>query len=166
MVALYAVIFWRERLYADSGLQVIYFALQFYGWYQWLHGGVARDELPVSRVPGRLVLPLAALGVGGTAGMGYTLARWTDQDLSYLDSAIAAFSLIAQWMLARKLLENWLVWIAVDVLAVGVYAYKQLYPTAALYALFLALAAAGYLERKRSLRGAAGEAVVLLPGKQ
>ncbi|MBY0523289.1 MAG: nicotinamide riboside transporter PnuC [Gemmataceae bacterium] len=157
MVALYAVIFWRERLYADSGLQVVYFVLQIYGWYQWLHGGSAHDRLPVSRASGGLMLLLMLLGAVGSAGLGTALARWTNQDMPYLDSTIAAFSLVAQWMLARKLLQNWLLWIGVDLLAVGVYAAKGLYPTVVLYAIFLFLAAAGYVEWQRSLCGTARE---------
>ena len=152
MVALYAYIFWVNRLYADAGLQVVYFVLQFYGWYEWLHGGEGRAELPVGRASARLLLVLAVLGAAATAGLGSALIRWTNQDVSYLDSTITVFSLIAQWMLARKLLENWLIWMGVDVLGVGVYGYKRLYATAVLYAVFLALAAAGYRSWRKSLR--------------
>jgi nicotinamide mononucleotide transporter len=152
MVALYAYVFFRTQLYADAGLQVVYFVMQFYGWYQWLHGGDKHDRLPVGRASARCLLVLENLGLAGTAALGYGLGRWTDQAMPYADSTIAVFSLLAQWMLARKLLENWLVWIGIDALAVGVYARKQLYPTAVLYGVFLALAAAGYLAWRRSWR--------------
>jgi nicotinamide mononucleotide transporter len=158
MVALYAFIFWRTKLYADAGLQVIYFVLQFYGWYEWLRGGEGQTALPVSRTSPRLLLGLGILGVCGTAAMGTALGHWTDQAFPYGDSAVTVFSLIAQWMMARKLLENWLFWIGVDVLAVGIYWAKELYPTAVLYTVFLAMCVAGYRLWRRSLLTAPAQA--------
>jgi nicotinamide mononucleotide transporter len=151
MVALYAVIFWMVNLFADAGLQVFFFGMQFYGWYEWLHGGEGRAELPVRLTPRPLLAPLALLGIACTAALGYTLRRWTRQDLAYWDSGIVVFSLIAQWMLARKYLENWLVWIGVDVVAVGVYWVKDLHATAVLYVVFLLLCVAGLRDWRRSL---------------
>ena len=152
IVALYAVVFYRVRLYADAGLQVVYFVLQFYGWYEWLYGGRGRTELRVTADAARRAAVALRTRGGGTATLGLLLNRFTDQHLSYWDSGITAFSLVAQWMLARKRLENWLVWIGVDVVAVGVYAYKELYPTAVLYAVFCAMAVAGYVAWRRAER--------------
>jgi nicotinamide mononucleotide transporter len=151
MVALYTLIFWHERLYADSGLQVVYFVLQFYGWYQWLHGGREGDELPPTRAEIELLGVLVVLGGLASGMLGWALRRWTDQDVAYLDSVITVFSLIAQWMLAKKLLENWLVWMGVDALAVVVYFWKGLYPTSVLYGIFLLMCVAGYLEWERAM---------------
>jgi nicotinamide mononucleotide transporter len=153
MVALYFYIFYESKLYADMGLQAVYFVLQFYGWYQWLHGGEKRQELPVSRTPRRLLFLLAALGALGTVGLGWVLRTYTDAAIPYWDSTATAFSLVAQWMLARKFLENWLFWIGVDVLSVGIYVYKELYPTAVLYAIFLVMAATGFVQWKKTLPG-------------
>ena len=150
MVALYTFIFWRERLYADAGLQVFYFGMQFYGWYQWRHGGQADGPLRVHRTPPARLAALLAAGAVGTFVLGFLLSRYTNQDLAYWDSGVTAFSFVAQWMLAKKYLENWLVWIAVDVLATGVYFVKNLYPTAILYGIFIALAVAGYREWRRA----------------
>jgi nicotinamide mononucleotide transporter len=152
MVALYAWIFYHSRLYADAGLQVIYFGLQFYGWYEWLHGGAGHDRLPVGRASARCLLLLAGLGTAGAAALGHLLGRYTDQATPYADSTVTVFSLLAQWMLARKLLENWLVWVGVDALAVGVYVARGLYPTAVLYAVFLVMAGAGFLAWRKSWR--------------
>jgi nicotinamide mononucleotide transporter len=152
MVALYSVIFWRSKLYADAGLQVIYFVLQFYGWYEWLYGSKGHTPLPVSRASPRLLLALGLLGVVATAAMGTALWHWTDQSFPYGDSTVVVFSLIAQWMMARKFLEHWLVWIGVDVLAVGIYWRKDLHPTAVLYGVFLAMCVAGLVSWRRSLR--------------
>ena len=151
MVALFAYVFFNTQLYADAGLQVIYFVLQFYGWYQWRHAGPGRTTLAVRRAHWVLLLGLSILGAAGTLGLGFVLGRWTNQALPYADSAVAAFSLIAQWMMAHKLLENWAFWFGVDVLAIGVYHAKDLYFTAGLYGVFLVMAVFGHLEWRKSL---------------
>ena len=151
MVALYTVVFFQAKLYADAGLQVVYFVLQIYGWYEWLHGGKARGKILVTRISLRLGVVLVVVAVMATALMGYLLATKTDAALPYWDSTATVLSLIAQWMLARKIIENWLVWITVDLLSIGIYAAKALYPTMALYAAFLVLAAFGWIEWRKSL---------------
>lgn len=154
-VALYVVVFYHAKLYADMGLQVVYVAISAYGWYHWLHGGERRTELRVSRTPRPAVLLLPLLVTAGTLLLGGFFARRTDASLPYLDSALTCASLAAQWMMTRKYLENWLVWVAVDLAYVPMFLYKRLYPTAALYAVFLVLAALGYREWRRSLARAA-----------
>ena len=151
-VGLYIIVFYESKLYADTGLQVVYVVLNAYGWYHWLYGGKNRTELPVSRTPARLGAGLVALGVAGTAVLGTLLARNTDAALPYVDSMTTSTSLIAQWMMTRKLLENWIIWVAVDVIYIGMYVYKSLYVTAILYLIFLILSAMGYLEWRRSYR--------------
>jgi nicotinamide mononucleotide transporter len=150
-VALYIFIFADARLYADAGLQAIYLALQFYGWYEWLHGGAHHDRLHVTRAPARTLGIALGVGAMGTVALGTALARYTNQALPYWDSGIAAFSLVAQWMLARKLLQNWLLWFVIDVVAVGVYFARGLYPTTVLYAVYLVLAVAGWRSWTRSM---------------
>jgi nicotinamide mononucleotide transporter len=150
-VALYIFIFGSARLYADAGLQVVFLVLQFYGWYEWLHGGAHHDKLTVTRSSLPVLIATLLVGTAGTAALGTALAKYTDQALPYWDSAIAAFSIVAQWMLARKLLENWIYWFLIDVVAVGVYFARGLYPTTVLYAVYLGLAAAGYLRWRRSM---------------
>jgi nicotinamide mononucleotide transporter len=152
-VSLYFVVFYEAKLYADMGLQVVYFALSLYGWYQWLYGGENRTELHVSRVTVSLGLRLTAIALVTAAVLGTILARFTDASIPYLDSATTSTSLVAQWMMTRKILENWAVWVAVDVVYVGMFIYKQLYLTAGLYAVFLVLAVMGYVKWKRSLEG-------------
>ena len=158
-VLLSAVVYHGARLYSDAGLQLVYFALSVYGWYQWKFGGADRTELPVSRTPRRRVPLLAAIVVAGTAALGLLTTRYTDvlahnpAWVPWTDATLTAASLVAQWMMTRKLLENWLVWIAVDVVYVPLLAYKGLYAFAALYAVFLALAVKGYADWRRDLRG-------------
>ena len=150
-VSLYFVVFYETKLYADMGLQVVYFVLSLYGWYEWLYGGENRTELHVSRTSRRLGVRLFAIGVASTALLGTVLARFTDAALPYVDSATASTSLVAQWMMTRKILENWAVWVAVDVVYIGMFIYKGLYLTTLLYAVFLILAIMGYVQWKRSL---------------
>ena len=151
-VGLYIIVFYESKLYADTGLQVVYVVLNAYGWYHWLYGGKNRTELPVSRTSARLWLLLVALGATGTALIGTLLYRKTDAALPYIDAATTSTSLVAQWMMTRKLLENWIIWVAVDVVYIGMYIYKSLYVTAVLYLIFLILSAMGYVQWRKSLR--------------
>ena len=151
-VGLYIFVFFESKLYGDTGLQVVYVILNAYGWYHWLYGGKNRTELPVSRTSARLGVFLIALGAAGTALLGTILARKTDAALPYIDSLTTSTSLIAQWMMTRKLLENWIIWVAVDVIYIGMYIFKHLYPAAGLYLVWLVLSAMGYFQWRTSLR--------------
>ena len=150
-VGLFILVVHEARLYADMGLQVVYVALCLYGWYQWLHGGASGGTLRVSRAPRRALVWLAAAGLLFAGALGAGLRRYTDASLPFWDSSLASFSLVAQWMQARKLIENWAVWILVDVVYVGMYVWKRLHPTAGLYAVFVLLAVLGLVEWRRSL---------------
>jgi nicotinamide mononucleotide transporter len=129
---------------------VVYAVLSLYGWYEWLYGGEGRTELRVTRTPPRLAALLTLIAAAGSALLGTLLRHSTDAALPFMDSFLSSTSLVAQWMMTRKLLENWLVWIGVDVLYVGMFLFKGLYLTAGLYAVFLALAVRGYLDWRRS----------------
>lgn len=100
-----------------------------------------------------MAVTVTAIGVLGVAVLGTLFARFTDAALPYVDSATATTSVVAQWMMTRKVLENWAVWIAVDVVYVGMFIYKSLDLTAALYAGFLVLAIMGHVQWRRSYRG-------------
>ena len=155
MVTLYIFIFYDARLYSDMGLQVAYVVMQIYGWYYWVFGGEERNRLPVSRIAGSAALGWLGVMLAGTAGLGFLMDEYTDADLAYWDAATTVMSLVAQYLQAVKVLECWLLWIAVDVLAVGIYAYKGLVPTTVLYTVFLGLATWGYIEWRRSESGSA-----------
>ena len=149
-VALYAVLFRQERLYADMGLQAVYIAIAVYRWYEWLHGGEGRGQRKVSNAPAKV--QIAAYVIGGFTAvlLGFFLRRTTNAALPFLDSTLTSYSLVAQWMLTKKYLENWLVWIAVDVVYVGMFIFKQLYMTSGLYVVFLFLCLRGWTEWRRS----------------
>jgi len=153
-VLLYFVIFGQQRLYAQSGLQLFYAGIALYGWYHWRFGGAEHTPLRVSRTPSgwRLTLPLFV--VTFAVALGWTLARFTDAALPWLDAALTAGSLCAQFMMSRKYLENWALWVALDVVYIGLWISRGLYLTAFLYAAFLLLAALGHVEWTRSLRAA------------
>lgn len=150
-VVLYALVFYEAKLYADMGLQVIYAVLSIYGWYEWLYGGAGRTELHVTRTGPRLAALLALIAAVGSALLGFFLRHATDAALPFMDSFLSSTSLVAQWMMTKKLLENWLIWIAVDVLYVGMFIFKGLFLTSALYAVFLGLAVKGYIDWRRSM---------------
>jgi nicotinamide mononucleotide transporter len=150
--ALYVLVFRDARLYADMGLQVVYIAISLYGWYHWLHGGTGDGVLRVSRIRRRELLYLPVLAVAGTLTIGTLLGRYTDAALPYLDSGLTVCSLIAQWLMTRKVLENWMLWVTLDVVYVGLFIHRALYPTALLYAVFLVLAAMGHVQWTRSYR--------------
>jgi nicotinamide mononucleotide transporter len=149
-VALYAVLFYHERLYADMCLQAIYITLAIYGWYQWLHGGEAKSERKVSNAPVRVMAIAFAIGAVSSVILGFTFRYATNAALPFLDSTLTSYSLVAQWMLTRKYLENWIVWIVVDVVYVGMFIFKHLYMTAGLYVVFIASCTWGYIQWKKS----------------
>jgi nicotinamide mononucleotide transporter len=147
----YFVVFWRSKLYADACLQVVYLLISIYGWYKWAHRDAAKHELSVTRVILRNVIILAGITVASTLILHGVLARYTDSTVPWGDGLTTAMSLTAQYMMSRKLLENWLLWITVDVIYVGLYTYKHLYLTAVLYAIFIGMCAYAYVNWKKSL---------------
>lgn len=150
-VGMYVFVFYDVRLYADMGLNIFYFITSLYGWYAWLYGGKNHTERKVGRVSRKELAVLLALALVFTVGLGYFLDNYTDADLSYTDSATTAVSLMGYWMMAKKQLENWIVWLVVDVVYVGVYTYKDLYLTSFLYFVFLLLSVKGYIDWKKDL---------------
>ena len=148
---LYAAVFWQVRLYADMSLQGYYFFTSIYGWWMWKFGGESHNGINVTRTPTRLYLVFGLIFLIVTALWGYLLGKFTNASLTYADSALTIVSLIGQWMMARKYLENWILWIIADACYVVMYFYKDLHLTAILYAVFLALAVAGYIQWKRDV---------------
>ena len=152
--ALFVVVFLRAGLYSDMGLQVVYFVLSLYGWYEWLYGGKNHTELHVSRTPRRSWPVFIVVALAGWLTLGAITKRIPGSALPYGDAALATVSLVAQYMMTKKMLENWLLWIVVDVFYVGMFIYKGLNLVAFNYAVYLGLAVVGYVEWRRSLRAA------------
>lgn len=152
--AFYLILFFQNQLYADAALQIIYIILGFWGWYLWLYGGERRSALPIARVTSLTAGILVLLLVVGTGGETLFLEHIHDS-APFLDALTTALSLAAQFMLTRKLLENWYVWMSADVIYIGLYFSKSLYLTSVLYLIFLLMCLAGLVQWQRELRGQA-----------
>lgn len=143
--ALYALVFWDARLYGDAGLQGLFIAIALWGWWQWLRGH-GEDGRPL-RVHA-LAPRERGLALGATALLwlviGFALARGTDTDVPWWDAFPTAASITGSVLLARKAIENWAVWLAVNLVAVGLFAFKGLWLTVVLYAVFAAMSVAGW----------------------
>ena len=149
MVILYFFVFYQAKLYSDALLQIFFLGIQIYGWWNWVHShkvdhGVAVGWMTVKR---RLVW------IGGTlcfaVAWGLLMRTYTDAAAPLIDANIAAFSVAAQLLLSLRRIENWLLWIAVDVVAVGLFLWRGLPVTAGLYALFLCMSVIGLLSWTR-----------------
>ncbi|MGZ8867956.1 MAG: nicotinamide riboside transporter PnuC [Thermoanaerobaculia bacterium] len=150
-VLLYIYVFYEVRLYSDLILHVIYVILQAYGWHYWLRGGARGGPVEATRMTPFAIASWIGVALAASAGWGAFMDRFTDADVPYGDAFAMMTSLVAQWLITRKKLESWLFWIAVDVVAIGVFAYKGLFVTAGLYLVFLGMAIAGYVQWRRSL---------------
>ena len=151
MVILYCWIFYEARLYSDALLQIFFLVIQVFGIFWWLRGRDETGLVMARNLPTQSAGLAAMIAMIGTAALGYSMNTWTDAALPYWDACTTVLSVIAQILMARRYLQSWLVWITVDVLAIGIYLTKDLTPTAALYALFLCLSIAGYLRWKNSM---------------
>jgi len=148
----YIVVFFQSKLYADMSLQFYYVVISVYGWINWKHGKSGdKEELPTTKASGTLLIKIS-IATGLIYLVYYfVLAKFTDSTIPKVDSLVGALSIIGTWMLARKLLENWIVWIVVDGLCVGLYIYKELYPTTVLFAIYTVMSVIGYRQWKKSL---------------
>jgi len=149
-VLLLMLVFWSAGLYADACLQVVYVVLGGYGWWAWRYGGARRTPLAVRGTTRAEWLALALAGVLLTGGLWLFLDRMTGSTVPLADALTTALSLLATYGQTRKLVESWWLWIAADLIYIPLYAYKDLWLTALLYVVFLALCVLGL----RSWRGA------------
>lgn len=149
--AIYAYIFYGDALYGDAALQVFYVIISFYGWREWLYGGTENQTLQISRAPRKTVILLIFISIPAGLLLGKLLS-YTNSNVPYLDGITTALSLAATWMMAKKLFENWLVWIFTDIIYVATYMVKELYITSVLYFIFTLLAIYGHYSWKKQLQ--------------
>ena len=157
--ACYALLFAASRLYGEATLQLLFIALSFWGWLQWWRDVDGRGApLTVGSLSARDAAIAVALTLAAWPLLGLLLARTTDTDVPYADALPTVASVLGQILLARKRIENWAVWLAVNIFSVGLFAYKGLLLTVVLYALFAVLSVAGWRAWQRLLMPAAGGA--------
>ncbi|MFZ6849817.1 nicotinamide riboside transporter PnuC [Undibacterium sp. RuRC25W] len=140
---LYAAVFFDAKLYGDMGLQGMFILVSIWGWWQWWRGNSEDERLQVTSLSLRQKIFFMVLWGALFAALVVFLKRYTDTDVPYADGFLTAGSLVGQFLLSRKKLENWTIWIIVDVLYVGLYLYKNLQLTALLYAVFVVMAVMG-----------------------
>jgi nicotinamide mononucleotide transporter len=152
MQALGIVLYYQKGLYADCGMEFYYLAMTLYGYWKWIHGTASKEALPVRHFPRRLVLPW--LGIIGAvwALIYWLLVTFTNSNVPMADSFTTALSIVGIWALAPKYLEQWFIWIAVDVVTCILYFYKDIPFKASLYGLYVVIAIAGYFKWKKMIK--------------
>ena len=168
MPAIYIFVYYNAGLYADFGINIYNLGAAIYGWMMWKYGAFLRRTIlkktaanienpqqkpPITRMPLHYLLPLTAVFAATFAGIAWILINFTDSNVPLLDSFTTALSIIGMWMLARKYVEQWWAWIGVDAVSAGLYVYKGLDFTAALYALYTIIAIFGYFKWKKMMKG-------------
>ncbi len=161
-VTLYLFVFYDAKLYSDVILQGIYIVMQIYGWWYWSQGRKQDHDVIVIAGSVTGILLWVAVAVLGSYALGYIMSTYTDAALPYPDAFITVTSLIAQWLLSRRILANWMFWIMVDLVAINVYWQKDLYPTTVLYLVFLFMAVSGLIVWWRQLSLQSGTAATEL----
>lgn len=151
MVALYMTVFWRARLYGEAGLQVFFFAAQIWGWWLWIKVEDEDRRVPVGWLTPRERMAWVAAVLASGLAAGWLMHRLTNAAAPFVDGPITAASVAAQILLALRRTENWVLWIAIDIVSVGLYLWRGLYPTAGLYVAFLVMSVLGLVEWKRSM---------------
>ena len=149
MQALGIVLYYQKGLYADCGMEFYYLSMTVYGYWKWVHGSAEKKELPITRFPRKLIIPwlVLILAVGGI--IYWLLITFTNSNVPAADSFTTALSIVGIWALAHKYLEQWFIWIAVDVVTCVLYFYKDIPFKAGLYALYVIIAIFGYKKWKR-----------------
>lgn len=168
MPAIYIFVYYRAGLYADFGINIYYLIAAVYGWFFWMWGrrkgkdglseggrqevNNASKELSIIHTPLKYYLPLAVVCIVSFIGIAQILIHFTDSNVPWLDSFTTALSIVGMWMLARKYIEQWFAWIVVDIVCCGLYLYKDLYFTSALYGLYSVIAIFGYFKWKKLMQ--------------
>ncbi len=157
MPAIYLFVYYNAGLYADFGINIYYLVIAIYGWAAWKYGfrlfgsndNLKSEELPISHTPTKMWVKITAIYAILQLVIAWILIHFTDSSVPWADAFTTALSIIAMWMLARKYIEQWWVWLVVDVTCVALYIYKDLYFTAALYALYALIVFFGYRKWKQ-----------------
>ena len=152
MPMVHGVLYLNSGIYADAAMQLYYVVAGIYGLCVWLRGTKRAERVvPIQHTPSKWIFPLVVVYLLLHILMYYVLSEFTDSRVPFFDSMSTALSIVAMWMLSRKLVEQWLVWLVVDMISVGLYLYKGIPITAMLYTLYCALAVAGYMRWRKQV---------------
>jgi nicotinamide mononucleotide transporter len=152
---LYIYVFFAAKFYADMALQFYYVWISIYGWFLWTRGkktDSGREKLPVIRLSKNLAIVLLSISLVLWLVIYFILKYFTDSPVPLGDAFTTAFSIVATWMLARKIIEHWLIWIVVDVVSIALYIYKGLLPTTVLFVVYTLVAVWGFYEWRKDMR--------------
>ncbi len=159
MPAIYLYVYYNAGLYADFGINIYYLVIALYGWLAWRYGFTItgrrdnnKEELRITRTPKRVWVKLLLTFIAAQATISYILIFHTDSNVPLCDSFTTALSIVGMWMLARKYLEQWWVWLVVDAVSAGLYIYKELYFTAILYAIYAIISIFGYINWRKTMQ--------------
>ena len=152
MQALGIVLYYQKGLYADCGMEFYYLSMTVYGYWKWVRGSVSKESLPISHFPKRLVLPWLLLIAAVWGVIYWLLITFTNSNVPLADSFTTALSIVGIWALAHKYLEQWFIWIAVDVVTCVLYFYKDIPFKASLYGLYVVIAVFGYFKWKKLMQ--------------
>ena len=152
MQTLGIVLYYQKGLYADCGMEFYYLAMTVYGYWKWIHGTASKKALPITHFPTRLVLPWLTIIAVVWAAIYWLLVTFTNSNVPLADSFTTALSIVGIWALAHKYLEQWFIWIAVDVVTCVLYFYKDIPFKASLYALYVVIAIMGYFKWRQIMR--------------
>ena len=144
------ILFYQQKLYSDTIQQVVYILLLSYGWYEWIAGKGFEKDHEISYSSQKLLFVLLLISVTFSITAGTLFKKYTDASLPYWDATATALCFTAQWMIAKKKIENWILWIVANIMYIGIYIYKDLYLYALLFLIYLVLAVKGYMEWKKS----------------
>jgi len=151
--AFYIYVFFNTKFYADMGLQVYYLVISFYGWWHWLYGGglSETDELPITKTSLKQWFYISLASIVLFVLMVFVLKNFTDSPVPYGDAFVTSLSITATWMLARKLIEQWWIWVVVNLVSLVLFIWKGLYPTSILFFFYFTMAVVGYFEWKKEI---------------
>ena len=152
MQALGIVLYYQKGLYADCGMEFYYLSMTVYGYWKWIRGSASKEALPIRHFPSKLVLPWTLLILGLWGIIDFLLTNFTDSTVPMADSFTTALSIVGIWALAHKYLEQWFIWIAVDIVTCALYFYKDIPFKASLYGLYVVIAVLGWFKWRQLMK--------------
>ena len=151
MQALGIVLYYQKGLYADCGMEFYYLSMTIYGYWKWVRGSSTKQALPITKFPRKLIIPWCAIILAIWGVIYWLLVTFTNSNVPLADSFTTALSIVGIWALAHKYLEQWFIWILVDVVTCCLYFYKDIPFKGGLYALYVVIAVFGYRKWKQMI---------------